>query len=45
MRDYTSRYSGIPILIPRREAELYKVHKLRGEAKLFMRGIPRCRDV
>ena len=33
----------ILIRIPRGEADLYKVHKLRGEAELFMRGIPRCR--
>jgi hypothetical protein len=30
------RYREIPKLIPRGEAELYKIHKPRGEAELFM---------
>ena len=30
MRGYTMRYREIPKLIPRGEAELYKIHKPRG---------------
>ena len=45
MRGYTTRHRGIPKLIPRGEAELYKLHKPRGEAELFMWGVPRSRVV
>ena len=36
MKGYTTRYREIPKLIQRGEAELYKIHKPRGEAELFM---------
>ena len=36
MKGYTMRYRAIPKLIQRGEAELYKIHKPRGEAELFM---------
>ena len=36
MKGYTARHREIPKLIPRGEAELYKLHKPRGEAELFM---------